>query len=350
MELFSRRLSGGGATTSTGVIQLRRPSSETGITTVHYNYDPLRRRRSITLRSPMRLVVAAASEVRSTRGSGAFERSEELAGREKAAGPCSYAVEEDAAVAAAAAGASRQGTAVEVAVAVAATVVTGVGNRVLYKLALVPLKQYPFFLAQLATFGYVIVYFSIMYIRQHAGIVTEEMLSMPKAPYVLIGILEALAAATGMAAAAILSGASIPILSQSFLVWQILLSILFLGRRYKPSQILGCFLVTIGVIITVASGSSAGNSLKEGGVFWSLLMIVSFFLQAADTVLKEIIFLDANRKLKCGSVDLFVVNSYGSAFQCRHYLYSFSSPSFQNYGAYPSVNYQPTLKMVQPAS
>lgn len=43
---------------------------------------------------------------------------------------------------------------VEVVVAAATTVVLGVGNRVLYKLALVPLKQYPFFLAQLATFGY----------------------------------------------------------------------------------------------------------------------------------------------------------------------------------------------------
>lgn len=42
----------------------------------------------------------------------------------------------------------------EVLVAATATVVLGVGNRVLYKLALVPLKQYPFFLAQLATFGY----------------------------------------------------------------------------------------------------------------------------------------------------------------------------------------------------
>lgn len=43
---------------------------------------------------------------------------------------------------------------VEVAIAAAVTVVLGVGNRVLYKLALVPLKQYPFFLAQLATVGY----------------------------------------------------------------------------------------------------------------------------------------------------------------------------------------------------
>ena len=41
----------------------------------------------------------------------------------------------------------------EVVIATVATVVLGVANRVLYKLALVPLKHYPFFLAQLATFG-----------------------------------------------------------------------------------------------------------------------------------------------------------------------------------------------------
>ncbi|XP_030959373.1 protein CLT1, chloroplastic [Quercus lobata] len=204
---------------------------------------------------------------------------------------------------------------VKVVVAAAVTVVMGVGNRVLYKLALVPLKQYPFFLAQLATFGYVIVYFSILYLRYHAGIVTDEMLSLPKAPFLAVGLLEALGAATGMAAGAILSGASIPILSQTFLVWQIILSTVFLGRRYKVNQLLGCFLVAIGVIITVASGSSAGHSLKEAGIFWSVLMVVSFLFQAADTVLKEVIFSDAAQRLKGGSVDLFVVNSYGSAFQ-----------------------------------
>lgn len=35
----------------------------------------------------------------------------------------------------------------------------------------------------------------------------------------------------------------------------------------------------------LCSGSSSG-SLMEAGVFWSLLMIVSFLFQAADTVLK----------------------------------------------------------------
>nr|GEV24691.1 protein CLT1, chloroplastic-like isoform X1 [Tanacetum cinerariifolium] len=203
---------------------------------------------------------------------------------------------------------------VAVVVAAVVTMGLGVGNRVLYKLALIPLNKYPFFLAQLATFGYVAVYFSILHFRYRAGIVTDEMLSMPKAPLLVVGLLEALGAVCGMAAGAVLSGAAIPVLSQSFLVWQIILSYLFLGRRYKFNQLLGCFLVALGVIITVASGSSAG-SLMQAGIFWSLLMIVSFLFQAADTILKEVIFLDAAKKLKGGSVDLFVLNSYGSAFQ-----------------------------------
>jgi hypothetical protein len=67
----------------------------------------------------------------------------------------------------------------------------------------------------------------------------------------------------------------------------------------------------------MCSGSGTGASLKSTGIVWPLLMILSFFLQAADSVLKETIFRDASKKLKCGSVDLFVVNSYGSAYQVR---------------------------------
>ncbi|XP_039850803.1 protein CLT1, chloroplastic-like isoform X2 [Panicum virgatum] len=208
-----------------------------------------------------------------------------------------------------------RGAGMEVALASAAVVAMGTGNRVLYKLALVPLRNYPFFLAQLATFGYVVIYFSILYLRYQAGIVTDEMLSLPQKPFLAVGILEALAAAAGMAAGAVLSGPSIPILSQTYLVWQLLLSAIFLKRRYRINEITGCFLVAVGVIITVASGSGTGASLKSTGIVWPLLMIVSFFFQAADTVLKETIFINASKKLKCGSVDLFVVNSHGSAYQ-----------------------------------
>lgn len=52
---------------------------------------------------------------------------------------------------------------------------------------------------------YVVVYFSILYIRQKAGLVTDEMLSLPQTPFLAVGLLEALAAASGMAAAGKLS-------------------------------------------------------------------------------------------------------------------------------------------------
>jgi hypothetical protein len=45
------------------------------------------------------------------------------------------------------------------------------------------------------------VYFSILFIRFRAGIVTREMLALPKPQFMLIGLLEAIGAASGMAAA-----------------------------------------------------------------------------------------------------------------------------------------------------
>ncbi|CAK8565322.1 unnamed protein product [Lathyrus sativus] len=300
MASLCRRLPTAGTATLFGQVRLLQSTNSASIYRIRHGYSlecpglvlPLQRR-------PWTPVVEAIGN------SGARERSDFSEEDEK---EMPHSLAEDS---------SRKDVnqAVKVVVAAAAVVAMGVGNRVLYKLALVPLKQYPFFLAQFSTFVYVIVYFSILYIRYRAGIVTDEMLSMPKTPFLIVGLLEALGAATGMAAGAMLSGASIPILSQTFLVWQILLSTIFLGRRYKVNQLLGCFLVAIGVIITVASGSGAGKSLQEAGIFWSLLMMTSFFFQAADTVLKEVIFMDSARKLKGGSLDLFVVNSFGSAFQ-----------------------------------
>ncbi len=89
-----------------------------------------------------------------------------------------------------------------------------VANKVLYKMALVPLNKYPFFLAQVNTFGYVIAYSTILFIRYQAGIVTKEMLALPKLQFIALGALEALGIASGMAAAANIAGASIPILHQ----------------------------------------------------------------------------------------------------------------------------------------
>ena len=45
------------------------------------------------------------------------------------------------------------------------------------------------------------IYFAILFIRHRAGIVTNEMLAIPKSRFVVIGLLEALGLAAGMASA-----------------------------------------------------------------------------------------------------------------------------------------------------
>lgn len=200
------------------------------------------------------------------------------------------------------------------------TFVLAIANRVLYKLALVPLKEYPFFLAQFITFGYVVIYFSVLYSRYRAGIVTDEMLAFPKTRFMAIGVLEALGVVAGMSSAAMLPGPAIPILNQTFLVWQLSFSTLILGRRYSLRQITGCLLVAAGVILAVASGSDAGQTLAGISSLWPLLMIVSSAFQAGASILKESVFLDAAKRLKGKSIDIFVVNSFGSGFQALFVL------------------------------
>ncbi|KAJ6805696.1 putative protein CLT2, chloroplastic [Iris pallida] len=200
-------------------------------------------------------------------------------------------------------------------VASAVTVVLAVANRVLYKLALVPMKNYPFFLAQVTTFGYVAVYFFILYVRYHAGIVTKEMMALPLSCFMSIGLLEALGVAAGMSAGAMLPGPAIPILSQCFLVWQLILSVLVLGRKYSLNQIFGCLLVTSGVILAVASGANEGQFLAGVEFLWPALMVASSAFQAGASILKEFAFIDAARRLQGKPLDIFVVNSFGSGFQ-----------------------------------
>lgn len=205
-------------------------------------------------------------------------------------------------------------------VAASITVGLAVVNRVLYKLALVPMKDYPFFMAQLTTFGYVILYFSILYWRRHAGIVTDDMLAIPKSRFLAIGFLEALGLASGMAAAAMLPGPTIPILTQAFLVWQLVFSVLLLGRKYSPSQVIGCFLVAGGVVTTVGSGTTDGQLLAQVGILWPSLMVLSTSFQAAASILKEFVFVDSSKRLQGKALDIFVVNSFGSGFQALFVL------------------------------
>ncbi|KAL0432651.1 UNVERIFIED_CONTAM: protein CLT1, chloroplastic, partial [Sesamum latifolium] len=45
---------------------------------------------------------------------------------------------------------------------------------------------------------YVAVYFPLLHVRYHAGLTTDEMLAIPKAPFVVIGLLESISMVSGM--------------------------------------------------------------------------------------------------------------------------------------------------------
>ncbi|KAH9545239.1 hypothetical protein CY35_12G038100 [Sphagnum magellanicum] len=176
--------------------------------------------------------------------------------------------------------------------------------------------------SEVNTFGYVIAYSTILFIRCQAGIVTKEMLALPKLQFIALGALEALGIASGMAAAANIAGASIPILHQLFLVWQLLLSATILRKRYARGQILGCLLVILGVLVVVTSRVDRVNphSLQQSSLIWPLIMIFSTACTAGASILKEFIFQDAAKRLQGGTVDIFVVNSLGSSFQALFVL------------------------------
>ena len=57
--------------------------------------------------------------------------------------------------------------------------VTGIANRILYKMALVPLGNYVFFLAQFQTFGYVVVYFAVLALRRRCATLRSGSLLLP---------------------------------------------------------------------------------------------------------------------------------------------------------------------------
>lgn len=109
---------------------------------------------------------------------------------------------------------------------------------------------------------------------------------------------------------------------QAYLVWQLILSATILKKKYTWGQIVGCLLVTAGVVVVVSSGSGGDvKSLGEAGFFWPLVMIGSTAFSAGASIIKEFVFQDSAKRLKqSDSVDIFVVNTFGSTAQALFVL------------------------------
>eukprot|EP01025_Chloroclados_australasicus_P031646 TRINITY_DN3198_c0_g1_i1.p1 TRINITY_DN3198_c0_g1~~TRINITY_DN3198_c0_g1_i1.p1 ORF type:complete len:344 (+),score=26.20 TRINITY_DN3198_c0_g1_i1:106-1137(+) len=187
----------------------------------------------------------------------------------------------------------------------------GVSNRVLYKMALVPLTQYVFFLALLTSFTYSVIYGFTLYTRYKQGIVTKAMISISKLPFMFTGAAEAASQVLALVAAANLPGAILPLLSQSIMVWNLILASVVLGRRYTWQQITGALLVVAGVCVAVIPQDSTVLAVSYS---YTVLYLVSMMFPALATIVKEKIFQDFDRK-HGKPLDLFVVNTWSSISQ-----------------------------------
>lgn len=184
-------------------------------------------------------------------------------------------------------------------------------------MALVPLSGHIFFLGQLQTFYYLLVYFAVLGLRFRSGVVTRQMVRLPfmmPGTFVAIGAVEALASLLGFLGAANLPGVVLPLLAQTILLWQVLLAVTVLRKRLSVSQVLGVGLVMGGVCL--AAWPQGGGSPLDGiNPMYAAIFVVSMLFPALDTLLKERVFRLARVKLGT-DLDLFVCNSFGSLSQC----------------------------------
>ncbi|KAG2444719.1 hypothetical protein HXX76_001463 [Chlamydomonas incerta] len=205
---------------------------------------------------------------------------------------------------------------------------TGVGNRVLYKMALVPLRDHIFFLAQLQNLGYLAVYFTALAWRRRTGQVTTAMLDIDKRPLLAVGACEAAAQLLFMVGAAHIPGALLPVVNQTYLVWSLLFASLILGTRYSRLQLAGAGLVMLGVVcaavqpgvvanlLGMGSGAAAAATAAHAAVDlrYVAVCVACFAFPAIANCIKEKVFSSAAQKLG-RPLDIFVVNSFGSLAQ-----------------------------------
>lgn len=201
---------------------------------------------------------------------------------------------------------------------VGAVVCSGIANRLLYKMALVPLGNYIFFLSQLQTFGYLLVYFGALWFQWRNGEVSFQMLSIPRrmvGTFLAIGFVEALSSLLGFYAAQKLPGVLLPLLSQTILFWQVLLAYLVLGKSLGGSQLLGMAFVMLGVSIAGIPAHGGAALLDGVNPWYAAMFVLSMFFPAVDTILKEKVFKEGKKWCQGQDVNLFVVNSFGSLSQ-----------------------------------
>lgn len=210
---------------------------------------------------------------------------------------------------------------IRVAAAIIMVVTSAIINRILYKMALIPLENYVFFLAQFQTFSYVFVYAAVLWMQHKRNMLDSKAWDIPikcRNIFLGIGFVEAVSSLLSFMGAAKLPGVMVPLLSQTILLWQVLLLYTILKKSMSLVQILGVSGVVGGVVLAAWPGGMPGSAPS----LWSnvdpkfvILYVFSCLFPALDTILKDRLFKKGKEMQEGRDVDLFVVNTFGSASQ-----------------------------------
>lgn len=162
-----------------------------------------------------------------------------------------------------------------------------VANRVSNRVLLAPLLHHTYLLALTTTTAQLVVYLSWLRQRCRKGLVSRAMWSFAKTHPTLIaafGMCEGAFFPLVFYSAARLPGSLVQVLNQTLIPSTVLLSCLFLQRRYDIVQMAGVAVVLAGVAAFTSFPRSSGS------VSIVLLCIAAYGLQAGAMVLKEIVF------------------------------------------------------------
>jgi hypothetical protein len=192
------------------------------------------------------------------------------------------------------------------------TVASLVCNTIVYRVQLVPMKNYPLFITWLMALGYNFLYFPILLTRYKMGIVTPEMLEHAKSVkwrFLGMGVCDACGQIAQIFSARYISGYLLTLLSQGNIPMTILISLVLTKAKYSLGQLVGAAILMSGTAVAISPQFSGHGSAILG---WAILYFCSYAFNATSFLLKESIFSSAEDG---PGMDIFVINSFGSFFQ-----------------------------------
>ena len=179
-----------------------------------------------------------------------------------------------------------------------AMVVVGLGNKLFQKLMTLPMHNYPNFLNLLTTFCYIPLSFAYIIPAAASGRIDAQQLRLPKRPFAVMGLLDAIAGILQVFAATYLPGGLIGLLMQAATPVSMVLSRVLLKTQYDRTHYVGALIVGAGIVTVLwplllrgdddgSSGSGEGDD-DARMLLWSVVLIVSCVPMCLSAVYKEI--------------------------------------------------------------